>query len=77
MAYFAVSMTDPPPTAKKASGWYGFAKEIASLILRSLDFAKLRTLHIIHTNYLLVQLYIRHKRYTLLLPSSSLPQPDA
>lgn len=30
---FAVSMTEPPPTARKASGAYGFAKLIASLIL--------------------------------------------
>lgn len=29
----AVSMTDPPPTARKASGWYGLANAMASLIL--------------------------------------------
>lgn len=29
---FAVSMTEPPPTARKASGFHGFANAIASLI---------------------------------------------
>ena len=34
---FAVSMTDPPPTARKASAWYGFANSIASFILRQVS----------------------------------------
>jgi hypothetical protein len=33
---FAVSMTLPPPTARNASGFHGFANSIASLILLSL-----------------------------------------
>jgi hypothetical protein len=33
---FAVSMTLPPPTARNASGFHGFANSIASLMLLSL-----------------------------------------
>lgn len=32
---FAVSMTEPPPTARNDVGWYAFAKSIASLMLVS------------------------------------------
>lgn len=37
----AVSMTEPPPTARNASGWYGLAKAIASLILHMLTFGNM------------------------------------